>query len=48
MKNLNILIVLLLFFNLTLSCSTKKRATCEAYHTGNPNAYKKYKSYNRR
>lgn len=46
MKNLNILIVLLLLFN--LSCSTRKRATCEAYHTGNPNAYKKYKSYNRR
>ena len=47
MKNLNILIVFLLLINTGCS-TTKKRANCEAYHSGNPNAYKKYKQYNKR
>jgi hypothetical protein len=47
MKNLNILIVFLLLIN-TGCGTTKKRANCEAYHSGNPNAYKKTKPYNKR
>lgn len=47
MKNLTLLIVSLLIINTGCS-TTKKRANCEAYHSGNPNAYKKYKQYNKR